>query len=162
MVGAIFSQCGSYRYRLERHLQLDGPVFAYFGINGSTATALDDDQTLRKWIRFTHLNNGRSLIVGNVFGYRATDVSVLAIVKDPVGPDNDVHLAAIVADADILVPCWGSRRKVPKQLHYRFEEVKGLLFASGKPVKVWGFTQSGDPLHPLTLAYATKLVDWRG
>ncbi|MFZ6727681.1 hypothetical protein ACO0K2_19530 [Undibacterium sp. MH2W] len=41
-MSAIFSECGSFRYRLERNVQIDGVVFAYFGINGSTATASED------------------------------------------------------------------------------------------------------------------------
>lgn len=159
-MSAVISNCGVYRYRLERELQQDGPVFAYFGVNGSTATATVDDHTVRKWIGFTQRNGGSRLIVGNAFGYRATDVGQLSIVDDPVGPDNDRHLMEIIAAADILVPCWGRRDKLASPLHWRLDALRDQLFASGKPVKVWGWTKSGDPLHPLTLGYDMPLVAW--
>jgi hypothetical protein len=159
-MSAIISQCGTYRYRLDRQIQFYGPVFAYFGINGSTATADTDDHTVRKWSGFTKLNGGSRFIVGNAFAYRSKNVAALAHATDPVGPDNDLHLAKIIAEADILVPCWGQRDKVPSHLHYRFAQLSEMLFDSGKPVKVWGLTKSGDPLHPLTLSYASTLVDW--
>lgn len=154
------SPCGIYRYRLERDVGMVGLVYAYFGVNGSTATATEDDHTVAKWIGFTKLNEGRRLIVGNAFAYRATDVAELGRVHDPIGPDNDAHLAQIIRDADVLVPCWGSRTKVPKRLHAQLDALGGLLRASGKPVKVWGLSKSGDPLHPLMLAYSTPLRDW--
>ena len=159
-MSAIMSSCGTYRYRLEREVATVGTVFAYFGVNGSTATATKDDHTFTKWIRFTKLNGGRRFIVGNAFAYRATDVSQLGGAYDPIGPDNDVNFAQIISDADVLVPCWGSRDKLPRRLHTRLDALRDQLRASGKPLKVWGLSKSGDPLHPLILAYSTPLIDW--
>lgn len=159
-MSAIISECGTYRYRLEREVQSDGLVIAYFGVNGSTAGATENDQTVRKWIGFTRIHGGRRFIVGNAFGYRATDVNALAHAADPVGPENDQHLSAIIADADILVPCWGSRQKLPPRLRHRMDHVRDLIFASGKQVKIFGLTKSGDPLHPLMLGYDTPFVEW--
>lgn len=149
-----------YRWRLDREVQASGLVFAYFGVNGSTAGPVENDQTVLKWIGFTLRNGGRRFIVGNPFGLRARDVRQLARVADPVGCDNARHLAEIIAEADILVPCWGSRDKVPRQLRWRFDALRDQIFAAGKPVKVFGFTKSGDPTHPLMLGYDTPLIDW--
>lgn len=160
-MSAIISDCGTYRYRLERDVQKDGTIFAYFGVNGSTATATEDDHTVRKWIGFTKVNGGRRFIVGNAFAYRATNVRELGTANDPIGPENDAHLAKIIADADILVPCWGSRHKLPARLHSRLDALRNILFSAEKPVKIWGLSKSGDPLHPLTLGYSTQLIDWR-
>lgn len=160
-MSAIISACGVYRYRLEREVQPRGIVVAYFGVNGSTADATQDDQTVRKWAGFTQRHGGRRMIVGNAFAYRATDVGELARAHDPIGPDNDAHLARIIADADILVPCWGRRSKLPGRLHDRLDQVAEHLFGSGKPVMILGLTRSGDPVHPLMLAYATRMVPWQ-
>lgn len=157
---AIFSPCGNFRYRLEREVQPDGPVFAFLGVNGSTATAEIDDQTVRKWNGFALRNGCSRYIVGNAFAYCATDVSALASVSDAIGPENDRHLALIIQDADVLVACWGARSKLPDSLHPRLDWLRDQLFLSGKPVKTFGLSKSGDPLHPLMLAYATPLVDW--
>jgi hypothetical protein len=84
-----------------------------------------------------------------------------ADARDPVGPENDDHLNAIIVQADIVVPCWGPRAKVPRTLRYRYAEVESLLRACGKPVKAFGFSKDGDPLHPLMLANSTPFVDWK-
>jgi hypothetical protein len=160
MNSAVLSDCGLYRYRLDRDIQEQGLVIAYFGINPSTADALIDDHTVRKWRGFTLRNGGRKFVVGNVFSYRATDVNALATIEQPCGPDHIQHLGEIIEVADVLVPCWGVSAKVPASLHYYIKNTLHLLLASGKPVLHFGTTKAGDPLHPLTLGYDTPLTPW--
>ena len=158
---AVLSPCGKYRYRLEREVGMEGKVFAYFGINPSTADASLDDATVRKWIGFTKVFGGRRLIVGNVFAFRATDVQMLVNDPLPLGSiENREHLLRIAADADVLVPCWGSRRKVPPYAQHHLDNVMGLLQRTGKPIMTFGRTKSGDPKHPLMLGYKTPLTFW--
>lgn len=154
---AVLSPCESYRYRLDRRLGGTGPVYAFFGINPSTADGSVDDATVRKWRGFCQRFGARRFIVGNVFAWRATDVRSLRDALDPVGPDWHRHTAEIVAEADVLVPCWGSSAKVPPQMRHRIAGLSTLLLGSGKPTMCWGKTASGDPKHPLMLAYATPL-----
>lgn len=167
-MSAVISDCGLYRYRLDRQVggDLDGlindepKVFAYFGVNPSTADATVDDQTVAKWIGFTRRNGGSRFIVGNLFAYRATDVSVLSTVSDPVGPKNMQHLEEIVAEADVLVPCFGRRSKMPKSLLGQIDVLVGILHNSGKPVLCFGLNADGSPRHPQMLGYDTELVPW--
>ncbi len=84
----------------------------------------------------------------------------MAEVPDPVGPENARYLREIIEEADILIPCWGNRSKVPNQLRHHFDDLLDLIFDSRKPVKVFGLTKSGDPLHPLMLGYDTPLLRW--
>ncbi|MGF8375398.1 DUF1643 domain-containing protein, partial [Klebsiella pneumoniae] len=93
---------------------------------------------------------------------QAAVVRELATAVDPVGPENEIHLERIIRDADVLVPCWGSRTKLPKSLHVHLDRLLEQLVASGKPVLAFGVTGSGDPKHPLMLGYSTKLVPWGG
>lgn len=160
MSSAIISPCETYRYRLDRRVAPGEVCFAYFGVNGSTATADEDDHTVRKWNGFTVRNGGSRYVVGNAFAYRATDVRELASAADPIGPDNDAYLRQIIGEADVLIPCWGARGKLPPRLRPRLATVRDMLVASGKPIVVFGLTASGDPLHPLTLAYETPLRAW--
>jgi hypothetical protein len=160
-LSAIFSTCGTWRYRLDRDCGLLGSlVYAYFGVNCSKAGSEKNDQTVGKWIGFTTRNDGHRLIVGNPFTYVATDVRDLAGAADPIGPENDRYLAEIIAEADVLVPCWGNRNKLPPRLRPRLDWLRDLIFAAGKPVKILGLTASGDPKHPLMLGYDTPLVEW--
>lgn len=158
-MAAVLSSCEKYRYRLEREVGLlDELVIAYFGVNPSTADALVNDNTVKRWIGFSQLFGASRFIVGNAFGYRSKDVSVLATVNDPIGPDNDEHLQSIINDADILVPCWGSRHKISRRLHHRLDDTLRMIQASGKSVMTFGLTLSGDPKHPQFLPYETQLV----
>lgn len=156
----IISQCGKYRYRLERAIEGGGPVYAFFGINPSTADASIDDATVRKWIGFTKRWGGSGFIVGNVFAYRSTDVKQLADADDPHGPEIGDHITDIINDADILVPCWGNISKVPPRLQIAFDVLLDALVSSGKPMRHFGLTKWGDPKHPLMLGYATPLLEW--
>lgn len=159
-MSAIISQCGLYRPRLDRDVQLDGIVAALFGVNPSTAGPTANDATIRKDIGFAKVNGWRRFIKGNVFDYRSTNVKALARCVAPASPDNDRILDQIIAEADVLVPCWGSRVKVPKALHPQIDRLADRIFAAGKPVLIFGLTASGDPLHPLMLGYDTQLVPW--
>lgn len=158
-MSAIISPCGQYRYRLERTVGMEGPVYAFFGVNPSTADATVDDATVRKWIGFVKTWGGSRFIVGNVNPFRATDVRELAANRMTIGAMHDQlqHLEAIVRDADILVPCWGNRSKA-KHLGRDFDTVLQMLLSSGKPVMHFGLTASGDPKHPLMLGYDTPLT----
>jgi len=162
-VSAVISPCGLYRYRLEREVcpsREGSKVFAFFGINPSTADAALDDATVRKWRGFTARNGGHRFIVGNVFSYRATDVRELKTVAAACGPDHMDHLRDIIEAADVLVPCWGASGKVPGALHHVIVNTLILLQLSGKPLLHFGLTASGDPKHPLMLGYDTPLLPW--
>jgi hypothetical protein len=157
---AVISPCGKYRYRLERTIAMEGPVYAFFGINPSTADASVDDATVRKWIGFSKRWGASRFIVGNVFAYRATDVRELAILDDPHGPDIGDHITRIIEEADILVPCWGNASKVPPKLQCFLDVLMDALVSSGRPVMHFGLTNSGDPKHPLMLGYDVPLQPW--
>lgn len=161
-MSAVLSPCGIYRYRLDRDCGMPSPdskVFAYFGINPSTADAQINDATVRKWIGFTRCNGGHRFIAGNVFSFRSRDVNALAAEScRPIGPEHWTYIEQIIAEADVLVPCWGRISKVPKELRPAFDELLEVLQKSGKPVLHFGLTKCGCPLHPQMLAYATPLT----
>ena len=160
-MSATISDCGKYRYSLERQIAPVGKTIAYFGINPSTAGPIENDPSVCKMIGFSEREGAGRMIVGNVFAYRSKDVKDLLL--DPLPAFSLVHqgyLKQIMGDADVLVPCWGSRTKVPKALRHHFDNMLALLLNSGKPVLHFGCTKSGDPLHPLFLSYTTPLIPW--
>lgn len=158
-MNAILSDCRRYRYRLDRELEsATGKTIAFFGINPSTADERTDDPTLRKMMGFASRNGASSVVVGNVFAFRTPHVHELELMNDPVGPDNQEFHKQIIQDADVLVPCWGGRSKVPASLHRHFDELLSLLNGAGKPVHCLGLTVNGDPKHPLFLSYSTELI----
>lgn len=162
-MSAILSPCGLYRYRLERDVAMEGPVFAFFGINPSTADANEDDSTVRKWTGFVKRWGGRRFIVANVWPLRSTDVKALATAPRwlDIAAENQRHILSIAGEADTLVPCWGDRAKLPRSMHNELDELLALLRGTGKPVLHFGLTKGGDPKHPLMLSYDTPLVPYR-
>jgi hypothetical protein len=134
----------------------------YIGVNPSKATADIDDATIRKMRGFAVRFGYSSFMVGNVFAYRATDVRELATVERHavVGFDNPRHLADMMRRAGMIVPCWGDTNKVPKSLRGQFGIMRTALALSGKPIRIFGLTNGGDPLHPLMLSYETQLKEW--
>jgi hypothetical protein len=160
MNSAVLSPCGTYRYRLDREIGTGDQTIAFIGVNPSTADATADDATVRKWRGFATRLGTKRFIVGNVFGYRATDVNELKEVVDPFGPEWADHIQEILSEADLIVPCWGSRLKLPRMLYSALDTMNVILAMTEKPLLCWGTTGSGDPIHPLMLAYSTPLIPY--
>lgn len=157
-MSAIISPCGEYRHRLEREVLESGIVVALIGVNPSTADATVNDATIRKDIGFAMRHGWKRIIKGNVFAFRATNVKRLRTVASHGHSINEYHLRKICEDADLIIPCWGDRTKLPKELRPRLGITLDLLRASGKPIMCFGLTKIGDPRHTLMIPYDTPLV----
>lgn len=156
-MSAIISECGKYRYRLEREIG-DGPAVAWIMVNPSTADADTDDATIRKVIGFSRRLGFGRVIVGNLFALRATDVRELARATDPVGPQNAEYLEQIRnADATVIV-AWGPTAKQPPAWRNRRWRTATAKFTN---LMCLGTAKDGHPRHPLMLAYDTPLIPWR-
>ena len=160
-MGAIISDCGRYRYRLERPDVFGDTSTAVIMVNPSTADATQDDATIRKLKGFRDRYGWGHLIVGNLFAYRATDVRELAKVSDPVGPENDQHLHDICREAQRVVFAWGPLAKQPKFWRHRWERVQQIAMSHGHvPVSIGEPAKDGHPKHPLMLPYDSPLLPW--
>ena len=75
---------------------------------------------------------------------------------DPIGPENDRVLFDTCSKADAIVCAWGiNGRHQDRDL----DVVNLLSFRTeGPPLECLGFTQDGDPLHPLYVPKATDRV----
>lgn len=163
-MSAIISDCGKYRYRLERELRAQPkkhPKIAIIMVNPSTADAEHDDATIRKLKAFGKANGWGSFVVGNLFAFRATDVKQLSKCEDPVGPDNDTHLHFIMSDCDEVIFAWGPLSKQPSQLRKRWMTVYSLAMEQGlTPKRIGETAKCGHPKHPLFLPVSSPLLDW--
>jgi hypothetical protein len=163
-MSAIFSECGRYRYRLERDdpagVLSTGKTVAVIMVNPSIATATFNDHTISKVIGFSKAYRLGSIIVGNKFAYRSTEIEELAKVPEPVGPDNDRHLEQIMRDADHHLVAWGTLTKLPDRLHTRWREVAAIADRVGCTLQCLGTAGDGHPLHPQTLGYKNAPRPW--
>jgi hypothetical protein len=159
-VSAVISDCGAYRYRLERHGLSGAGAIAWIMVNPSTADATEDDATIRRVIGFTERLGGGWAVVGNKFAYRATDVRELRSAADPRGPENDAHLERIMGDAGTVIVAWGPLSKLPPHLRKRWTTVRMIADRVGAKLMCLGTAQDGHPRHPLMLAYDAPLIEW--
>lgn len=156
--GALFSECGKYRYELWRIWDDRSPLMVWVMLNPSTADAEVDDPTIRKCQGFArrHLHGG--VIILNLFAWRSTDPKVLATVGDPIGPKNDTHIDAVLHSiapgGGTVMAAWGA----DPAARFRGPAVIKRIRSTCGLVRCLGTTQSGAPKHPLYPPYDTPLV----
>lgn len=147
---AIISDCGRYRYRLDRRWA-DGPTMGFIMLNPSTADADKDDPTIRRCIGFAKREGCGALIVVNLFAFRATKPTALLDAEDPVGPDADDHLLTAIQHVDgPLVAAWGVWGR-----GHRPGDVTAMI---GKHCVCLGKTRDGHPRHPLYVRGGAPLI----
>ena len=162
--GAQFSAARTWRYALWRTWQEGEGHAMFIGLNPSTADETQDDPTVRKCMGFAKRWGYGGIYMLNLFAYRSTDPRALLHVEDPVGPQNNEHLAMYARSAGIVVAAWGAFKIAEK----RGEFVDGLLRAQGANTanRLWhlrclGVAKSGAPRHPLYVPYSQMHVSWR-
>ena len=155
MVGtAKFSDCGQYRYSLSRVWDKRKKLACFIMLNPSTATAKENDPTIRRCIGFSKRWGYGRLVVVNLFAFRATDPTELKMAADPVGPDNSSAISAAAAFSDKVIAAWG----VHGVLNGQTTKTKHLLSLLSKPIYCLGATKGGHPKHPLYLRNDTEPI----
>src|SRR5271155_61661 len=164
---AILSPDGHYRYTLTRSWSLDLPEIAWVCLNPSTADATEDDATIRVIRGFSKRWDFGRLGVVNLFALRSTDPDALLDAADPIGPENDAHIEAVLARVARVVCAWGMHpassavRLDSTPLVTRESQVRAIISRSGKPCGVLSLTKSGSPRHPLRIPAATPWSVWQ-
>lgn len=92
---ATFGGHDAYRYRLTREWEAAASRICWLLLNPSTATARQDDSTVRRVVDFSRQWGFGSVVVVNLFALRTADPVRLRSHPDPVGPDNDEMLGAL-------------------------------------------------------------------
>ena len=149
---AIFSDCRKYRYGLSRTWNGKKKTILFIGLNPSTANEKIDDPTIRRCINYAQNWGYGSLLMVNLFAYRATLPSELKNVKNPIGNDNDLQIIELSKKADIVVAAWGNEGT----LLNRDKEVKKIL----PNLMCLKINKSGQPSHPLYQKKDLKLIKY--
>lgn len=150
---AVISDCGRYRYRLNRSWDRMKATAGFIMLNPSIADATQDDPTIRRCVGFARAWRCGGLCVVNLFAFRATDPADLFAAAEPVGPENDDHIRAVLRQCRPVVAAWGAHGG-----HLgRDRAVREIIAAVGVSVFCLGRTKAGQPRHPLYVAAATKL-----
>ena len=154
--GAIISDCGRYRFQLTRCWEAHKAVCCFIMLNPSTADDKIDDPTIVRCIEKAKRWGYGTILVVNLFAWRATDPGALAIADDPVGHGNDKAIWSTCQLADLVVVAWGTGGK----LMDRGQRITTRLDNGGTKMKCLGVTKCGHPKHPLYIPHEKQLIDW--
>ncbi|MBR1088768.1 DUF1643 domain-containing protein [Bradyrhizobium manausense] len=158
---AIISACGTYRYELRRIWNDSKPPCVLGMLNPSTADAEIDDPTITRCVRRAAASGFGSLIVWNLGAGRATDPKVWKQMRDPIGPQNSMHIRRILVECrerkGLALVGWGAHGS-----HMGCAEIAiAIANEVGVILHCLGVTKDGQPKHPLYVGYSEQPVRWK-
>jgi hypothetical protein len=164
--GAEFSPCRTWRYRLWRRWDT-GPVLLVVGLNPSTADETRNDPTIRRCIGYAHRWGFGALEMLNLFSFRATEPRDLVRAEDPIGPETGRVIAEscgrVGASSDgAVLAAWGAHARHPKLADWTTVARTRLEDLLPEGVACLGFTNEGEPRHPLYLRLDAHPVAFLG
>lgn len=157
-MSAWFSDCRTYRWRLQREFSQRGDFMAVCMLNGSKADEMTNDPTIVRVCNFAARDGFGGIDVMNAYGLAATDSKELKRHIDPIGPANDDFLHRMAMEYDYITVGWGALSKFPDPL--RALEVCEILTRYGAKLLCWGTNADGTPKHPLYLRADTPRVEY--
>lgn len=151
-LGAAFSDCKRYRYRLWRNFSWSNLPnkhrdLVFVMLNPSAANALDNDPTVERCERRARAMKLDGVQVVNLFALRSTDPRGIYEADDPVGPENDDAILKACISARMVICAWGTHGA----LHGRGQQVLSMLRAAGIKPHALKLNNDGSPAHPLYL-----------
>jgi hypothetical protein len=145
--GATFSSCRRWRYLLWRCWDESRPAANFLMLNPSTADEFQLDPSCTRARVYAERWGYGSLIVTNLFGWRATDPDDMKAAREPVGRGNDRAILRAAQESAIVVCAWGNHGA-----HLgRSQKVLSALRAAGVPLHALRMNGAGEPAHPLYL-----------
>jgi len=151
--GATYSPCGLYRYRLWRAWGTADRTILWVMLNPSAADHLgNNDPTIERCERRSVAWGFDRMEVVNLFALRSPYPKALREAANPVGPDNDRHIAEAASGVELILCGWGGHGS----LRGRAGVIKALL--ADRPLSCLGVTLAGEPAHPLYLPYRLEPV----
>lgn len=142
---AIFSPCRKYRYALWRTWDESKDRCMFICLNPSTADETKDDPTIRRCINFAKSWGYGSMVMTNVFAFRATKPKDMLRANDPVGPDNRKWLHECALKSKIVIHAWGSYG------YLLGNDIHHPVYCLNRRTYYLKKTKAGHPCHPLYL-----------
>lgn len=146
---AILSECGTYRYLLQRFWNVKLEAVCFVMLNPSTADANINDATIRRCMGFAVDLGFGALEVVNLFAFRSTDPDALKGLAEwrAVGPENNDSILNSAKVCNQVVCAWGNEGV----LYGRDQQVLKLLRDAGIKPHALKLSKDGYPGHPLYL-----------
>jgi len=157
--GAILSDDGLYRYKLNREWAPSLQKMVWIMLNPSTADAEVDDPTIRRCMGFAKREGCGGIEVINLYALRATNPKELRTHSDPEGPDNlETWEQVLSGHSGPVVAGWGASS--PGHL----PGSRAAMWWLSQPMgaQCVGVTKQGHPRHPLYVKGDAPLIPFRG
>ena len=148
--GAAFSKCRRWRYLLWRRWDASRPAANFLMLNPSTADEVKLDPSCTRARNYALRWGFGSILITNLFGWRATDPAEMKAVRDPVGRGNDAAILRAAREAAVVVCAWGNHGA------HGDRSAKVLRLLSGISLQVLKLNGNGQPAHPLYLPGTLK------
>ena len=169
---AIFSDCGRYRYRLERIWDPEKLILPWVLLNASTAGSTRNDPTVTRVIGFTRRWGFGGFWLVNAYAAVATKPQDLFAMGDNVGPCNRHYVQATICEAYRQARILSESAEFPVIAGWGDHGARGnqdlrvleWILRAGAPVRIQclGVTKLGCPRHPLYRAADTEPVNYAG
>lgn len=155
--GARFSACRRWRTLLWRCWDARRPAANFLMLNPSTADETVLDPTCARARDYAERWGYGSLLVTNLFAWRATDPRAMRSAEEPVGAGNDAAILSAARAAKLVVCAWGNHGA-----HLgRSARVRLSLRGAGIALHVLRLNAGGEPAHPLYLPGGLAPRRWR-
>jgi hypothetical protein len=155
--GATFTSCRRWRTLLWRRWDASRPAANFLMLNPSTADELQLDPSCTRAREFARRWGYGTVLITNLFAWRATDPDDMKAAKDPVGRGNDAAIVRAAREAKLVVCAWGNHGA-----HLgRSGKVVSLLRRCGVALHFLKMNERGEPSHPLYLPSSLKPTPWR-
>lgn len=153
--GAVFSECGKYRYCLWRITDLSKPVVMCIGLNPSKATRNKNDNTITRLISLTGNLGYGGFYMMNLFSYITPYPKELKKAED-LNREADKWFTTITPKCKDVIFCWGGFEIL--SLYQKFYDRIDFMTEMFPEAYCFGYTKSGNPRHPLMLPKGTGIT----
>jgi len=153
---ALLSDCGLYRYELQRIWEAGKPLLVTCMLNPSTADAYSDDPTIRTLLHFGRAWGYGGLLVVNLFAFRSSSPKEMQSQIDPRGPKNIQFINGALALARSqnrpMLAAWGANgahHAGPNDWEGGQDWLCRLAGIHTVDLICLGTTKDGFPKHPM-------------
>ena len=151
----IFTDDRQHRYVLRRTWE-NKEHLCFIGLNPSVANEVQNDNTVRRVIRYAKDWGFGGLTVLNLFGLVSTDPKGLKSIENPAGAENDYYIRNTMKKHSTIFCGWGNHGKDRN----RDSEVIKIITEAGRVPKCLAVNKTGTPKHPLYLKKDLKLRNY--
>ena len=159
--GAIFSNCGKYRFALWRVIE-DAPLLeklagdcVFIGLNPSVANEEQLDPTTRICRNYTQSWGCKRYVMLNVFSWIDSDPAAMKRAIEPIGPDTSRIIKEFCRNARTIVACWGT--------HATYLQREKAVLEMLRPYDLYclKLTAGGHPHHPTRMETIASPLLWK-